>query len=226
MLPLLALLLASCKRVVVQYPTIKVMAEKSIDISSEIDDLLWLSFVIAIGIVVVCFVLAKFVYGLENNRWNRFWDWLEGHLTWMFGLTWLFGFCVYAVGMFVGIEETSETSDRFLHLLGVAPMAAIHAFGMFILESDVSTVHQEFHENITYMVLFSFAHFFAAFVSLIFVIKHFGYNIVAGIKLWLTSHGFRRYDQLFIFWGMNDATCSALPKILRSQGRSEDRGGL
>ena len=216
-LSLLSLFFSSCKRVVVQYPTTKIMAEKSSDLSSEIDNLLWLSFLIALGVVLLGFTLAKFVYGLESNRWNRFWDWLEGHLTWMFGLTWLFGFCVYAVGMFVGTVETMDSVERFRHLFGVAPMAVIHAFGMFILESDVSAVHDAFHDNLFYMVLFSWAHFFAAGVSLIFVIKHFGYNIVASIQLWLTSHGFRHYDHLFIFWDMNDATFS-LAKDIKKPG--------
>lgn len=210
-------LFVSCKQTVIQYPLTKVTIEEPNVISNGIvGSLLGLSLLIAVGFIFLVYVIAQVVYKLENNSWKRFWDWLEGHLTQMFGLTWLFGFCVYAVGMFVGIEEAADSIDRLWRLLGVAPMAVIHAFGMFIMDSDVSAVHDVFHDNLLYMVLFSLAHFFAACVSLIFVIKHFGYNIVAGIHLWLTSHSFRRHDHLFIFWGMNDASYS-LAKDLKMQ---------
>lgn len=209
----------SCKNIVIQQPMTAVTTYDSSEMSScEIGILLGLSFLIALGFLFFCFVLSKIIYGLESNRWKMFWGWLEEHLTQMFGLTWLLGFCVYAVGMFVGIETTPNLADRFLHLLGVAPMAVLHAFGMFIMESDVSAVHDEFHDNLLYMVLFSIAHFLAAGVSMIFVIKHFGYNIVASIHLWITSHGSHQHDHLFIFWGMNDASYS-LAKDLKKPRR-------
>ena len=215
----LCCLLASCKHVVIQQPLTKVIIEESNDVSNGIvGNLLGLSLLIAVGFVFFVFVIAQGVYKLESSRWKRFWDWLEGHLSQMFGLTWLFGFCVYAVGMFVGIEETVNTGDRFLHLLGVAPMAVIHASGMFIMDSDVSAIHDAFHDNLFYMVLFSLAHFFAAGVSLVFVIKHFGYSIVSAIQMWLAAHGWKKYEQLFLFWGMNDISLQ-LAKSIKSCGK-------
>lgn len=218
LISLLSILLASCKQVIIQQPLTKIITEKPDNISNgTVGNLFGLSLLIAFGFILLVFVLAQVVYKLESNRWKRFWDWMEGHLTQMFGLTWLFGFCVYAVGMFVGIEGTPDSGGRLWNLFWVAPMAVIHAFGMFILESDVSAVHDAFHDNLFYMALFSLAHFFAAGVSLIFVIKHFGYNIVASIQLWITSHSFRRYDHLFIFWGMNDATISLAKDIKKTE---------
>ena len=215
----LCCLLISCKQVIIQQPLTKVVTEDPSGISTgTVCHLLGLSLLIAIGFVALVFVLAQGVYKLESDRWKRFWDWLEGHLPQMFGLTWLFGFCVYAVGMFVGIEETPDLSNRFWHLFGVAPMAVIHAFGMFILESDVSAVHDVFHDNLFYMILFSLAHFFAAGVSLIFVIKHFGYNIVASIQMWLAAYGWKKYEQVFVFWGMNDISLQ-LAKSIKSCGK-------
>lgn len=216
---LLSILLASCKQVVIQQPVTKVIAEGSSGISmGTVLNLFGLSLIIAIGFIILAFVIAQTVYNLESNRWKRFWNWLEGHLTQMFGLTWLFGFCVYAVGMFVGIESTPDSADRFGHLFGVAPMAVIHAFGMFILESDVSAVHDVFHDNLLYMIFFSLAHFFAAGVSLIFVIKHFGYNIVASLQMWLSALGWKKYDQMFVFWGMNDISLR-LAKSIKLSGK-------
>ena len=215
----LCCLLASCKQVIIQQPLAKVIAEESSEISTgTVCNLLGMSLLIAIGFIVLVFVFAQVVYKLESNRWKRFWDWLEGHLTQMFGLCWLIGFCVYAVGMFDGIEETVDLSDRFFRLLGIAPMAIIHAFGMFILESDVSAVHDVFHDNLFYMVLFSLAHFLAAGVSLIFVIKHFGYSIVASIQMWLAAYGWKKYEQVFVFWGMNDISLQ-LAKSIKTCGK-------
>ena len=218
-LSLSAILLTSCKQVIIKQPLTKVLAEEPSAISTgTVCHLLWLSLIIALGFIVLVFVFAQGVYKLESNRWKRFWDWLEGHLTQMFGLTWLFGFCVYSVGMFVGIEGTPDSGGRLWNLFCVAPMAVIHAFGMFILESDVSAVHDVFHDNLFYMALFSISHFLAAAVSLIFVIKHFGYSIVASIQLWLSAHGWKNYDQIFVFWGMNDISLQ-LAKNIKSCGK-------
>ena len=216
---LLCFLLASCKQVVIQQPLTKIIIGESNDISNgTVCSILWLSLLIAVVAIFFAYVIVYGVYRLESNRWKRFWDWLEGHLTQLFGLAWLFGFSVYAVGMFVGIEKTTELSARLGHLFCVAPMAVIHAFGMFIMESDVSAVHDAFHDNLFYMLLFSLAHFFAAGVSLIFVIKHFGYNIVAAIQMWLSAHGWKNYDQIFVFWGMNDISLQ-LAKSIKSCGK-------
>lgn len=56
------------------------------------------------------------------------------------------------------------------------------------------------------MACFSAAHFLAALVSMVFVIKHFGYNIVAGLRMFFTAWFSRKRDITYIFWGMNDAT--------------------
>ena len=153
LLSLLSILLISCKQVIILQTLVKCNSENMGDIATDtVTSLLGLSLLIAFGFIVFVFAIAQIVNKLESNRWKRFWDWLEGHLTQMFAVAWLFGFCTYSVGMFVGIESTPESGDRFWHLLGVAPMAVIHAFGMFILESDVSAVHNEFHDNLFYMV--------------------------------------------------------------------------
>ena len=82
-------------------------------------------------------------------------------------------------------------------------MAVLHAFGIFILESDVSAIHEPFHNNWMFMFGFSMAHFLAAFVSLVFVLKYFGYNIVAAFRRRIVRG---HKDSTYIFWGMNDAT--------------------
>ena len=190
--------------------------------TGDICNLFGQAFLIAFFFGLLILSLSYAVYKLESKSWKFVWDWLEGHLAQMFTVIWVFGFCVYAVGMFLGVDSTLAISDRFGHLLGITPMAIIHAFGMFIFESDISVVYEEFHNNLFYMILYSAAHFLAACVSLVFVIKHFGYNIVASIEIWLASHSFTKYSQVFIFWGMNDASFQ-LAKSIKTCGKVEGK---
>ena len=131
------------------------------------------------------------------NRYKLLWNFFSRYLVVLFVLVWLFGFSVYDVGMYTG--------NKWSLLLNV-PMAVLHAFGMFILDSDISAVHDEFHDNHVFMACFSAAHFFAAFVSMVFVIKHFGYNVIAGLRMFFTAWSPQKKDITYVFWGMNDAT--------------------
>ncbi len=98
----LCCLLISCKQVIIQQPQTKVVTEDPSGISTgTVFHLLWLSLIIALGFIVLVFVFAQVGYKLERNSLKRFCDGLEGHLSQIFGLTWLFGFGVYSVGMFV-----------------------------------------------------------------------------------------------------------------------------
>lgn len=143
---------------------------------------------------VISVLLAVALTFIIDKRYK----WFEGYanklLTPAFILVWLFGFIVYDIGMYTGNPWS---------LLGNVPMAILHAFGIFILESDVSAIHEPFHNNWMFMFGFSMAHFLAAFVSLVFVLKHFGYNIVAAFRRRIVRG---HKDSTYIFWGMNDAT--------------------
>lgn len=120
------------------------------------------------------------------------------NLVWPFCLTWIFVFIVYDVGTYTG-EENS--------IWGNAPMAFSHAFQAFLLHSDVSAIHEPFHNNWFFMCCFSLAHFFAALVSLTFVIKHFGFNIISGIKMLYQSSPFgSKKEDTYVFWGLNNAS--------------------
>lgn len=115
-----------------------------------------------------------------------------------FAIVWILGFAIYDIGMSTG-EPWS--------LLTNTPMAILHAFGMFVLESDVSALHDRFHNHGLFMFCFSSVHFAAAAISLWFVIKHFGFNIVAAIKRFFAKSQFGgSRDTTYIFWGMNNAT--------------------
>lgn len=131
---------------------------------------------------------------LIDKRYKWFEELANKFLTHAFIVVWLFGFVVYDIGMYTG-EPWS--------LLGNVPMAILHAFGIFILNSDVSAIHDPFHDNAWFMAAFSLIHFLAALVSLVFVLKNFGYSVIAAFKRWFA---FSSKETTYIFWGMNDAT--------------------
>lgn len=158
------------------------------------------------GVFFVLIVgVATIIYRQNKVRWNNFWGYLERHLTHAFIMVWLFGFSVYLVGTSL-VEEDATFFESVGSLVWQVPMAIVHAFEMFVLESDVSAIHGKFHESLFFMSCFSLAHFLAVFVSLTFIIKYFGYNLVAKFKLFYTSRFKGHFDDLYVFWGMNQAT--------------------
>lgn len=120
-----------------------------------------------------------------------------------FFLVWIYGFLVYDIGMCTG-EPIS--------LVANAPLAALYAFKIFLLDSDISEIHNAFHESWVYSLNFALAHFFAAVISTLFVIKYFGFNIRAKWRMWIESH-FKTVDETYVFWGFNDATEKLIESI-------------
>ena len=133
------------------------------------------------------------------------------NLSLVFGVTWILCFMVYDIGMYTG-EPWS--------LLGNVPMAIVHAFEAFIFESDVSAIHGHFHNNAWFMFFFSLVHFLAALVSLIFVLKHFGFNIIAYFRRRLDRSS---QEETFVFWGMNEATYHLAKDIKYNSGLENPR---
>ena len=127
---------------------------------------------------------------------------------------WLFGFMVYDIGMYTG-EPIS--------LLTNVPMVVLNAFGMFLLNSDISAILGPFRNNWFFMCCYSLAHFAAAMVSMLFVIKHFGFNIIAAMRRGFTSRGFsKKKKTTYLFWGLNDATYHLAKSIVEHHGIEHD----
>lgn len=167
-----------------------------------LDNLALWSIVLAFVAVFTAFVISLVI----DRRYKWFERIANKSLAYVFALVWLFGFIVYNVGMYTG---------ESLSLLGNVPMAILHAFGIFIFDSDVSAIHEPFHNNWVFMTCFSLAHFLAALVSLVFVLKHFGFNIIAAFRRWFVSPKGTTY----IFWGMNDATYYLAKDIIRQRDK-------
>lgn len=161
------------------------------DFTAYLPSMATLSLLIGLAVALLILLLLALLNKFHHGRWN-----MSGKaLTTLFCVTWLMGFVVYEIGIYTG-----EPWSLVLN----APMAMIHAFEMFILENDAAALHPEFHENLTYMAVFSMAHFLAAAVSMIFVIKHFGFNIVAGFRMLFEAYFKKSRKETYVFWGMNE----------------------
>lgn len=154
---------------------------------------------IAFSLFAILVLILVFIDRRPVSKQDALWDFFEKHLTSLFAIVWIMGFAVYLVG------SSFPSSSLLLQV----PMALVHAFEMFILESDVSVVHEEFLNSLFFMTIFSFVHFLAAAVSIIFIFKYFRYNLMAKLRLFYIVH-FKtkknRIDDLYVFWGMNEAT--------------------
>lgn len=166
-----------------------------------------LGIIVALFVMLVLYLLNK--HGKKGGGHN-----ISGKfLTWSFVIVWLAGFVIYDVGTYIGHSRLS--------LLTNMPMAIIHAFEMFLLESDVAAIHDQFHDNWIFMSAFSLVHMLAAIITLAFVIKHFGYNIIAGCKMAIEAYMGRK-KQSYIFWGLNEASCMLAESIKQHHGDSKD----
>lgn len=174
--------------------------------TSDLGNLAFWSTVIGIAIAV----FAWLYFFRSDNKYKPFETLRKVHLGKVFGLVYFLGFIVYDVGMYTG-EPWS--------LFGNSPMAILHAFGIFLLDSDVSAIHAPLHDNAWYMAAFSLVHILAALVSMAFVIKQFGYNIIATFWMWHegTKYG-SKATTTYLFWGLNDAAYNLATSIRLHHG--------
>lgn len=156
-------------------------------------------------------------FASTRSRSHHLWRWVENHLTSLFYIAWGFGFMTYFIGSFVG----DTIWARFMSVLSSAPMSAVYATGMFIGQSDISAVHTPMHNSPIYMAMFGLSHLFAVLVSLCFVFKHMGYHIIARYRLEMELTKHTRYKNIYVFWGVNDASI----KLAKSTIAHEKQNG-
>lgn len=151
--------------------------------------------------VVIAIVIGIMVYSGASKSLRRVRSSLLG---WSFVLVWFYGFIVYDIGMCTG--------DR-ISLWTNAPMAILYAFKIFLLDSDVSEIHEAYHGSWAYSFNFALVHLLAAIVSSLFVIKYFGFNIRAKWRMRKESL-FKKYaDESYVLWGFNDASEKLIESI-------------
>lgn len=155
---------------------------------------------IIIGIVIV--LLMVFIRWGSKRLSTSFRDF---SLKWLFLFVWFYGFIVYDIGMCTG---------QYISLVTNAPMAIFYAFKIFLFDSDVSEIHDAFHISWAYSLNFALVHFFAAVISTLFLIKYFGYNILARSRMWWASRKYAKaVGETFVFWGFNDQTKNLIESI-------------
>lgn len=123
-----------------------------------------------------------------------------------FVIAWLLAFVVYDVGMYTG---------QCVSLLTNAPMSILHAFETFLLSSDVSTIHDSFHSSWIFMCAFSLSHALSAFVSMVFIVKVFGFNLIQKLRLYRESISKMMKRETYVFWGVSDVTYDMVETINR-----------
>ena len=166
------------------------------------------------------FLLKKCIipyFASTRSRSHHLWHWVENHLTGLFYTAWVFGFMTYFIGSYVG----DTTWAGFMSMLSSVPMSAVYATGMFIGQSDISAVFAPMHNNPIYMAMFGLSHLFAVLVSLCFVFKHMGYHIIARYRLEMELTKHNRYKNIYVFWGVNDASI----KLAKSTIEHEKKQG-
>lgn len=125
------------------------------------------------------------------------------HIKGMFICAWVLSFLVYDVGMYTG---------QYVSLFTNSPMAVIHACESFLLGSDVSAIHEPFHNSWLFMMVFSVSHAFSAFVSMLFLLKYFGFNILQKFSMYRESKR-KIAKETFVFWGLNNPTYELIESI-------------
>lgn len=128
-------------------------------------------------------------------------------LSHWFILTWILGFALYDVGM--------SLECKLFTLITNSPMAFIYAFKIFLLDSEICEIQDAFHHDWLFSANFALIHALAAIVSLMFVIKHFGFNMLSRFKLWIEGHRWlgSTKDETFLIFGINDASRNMIRSI-------------
>lgn len=173
----------------------------------------------AIGLSLVFYVIFNWLSKRKKQNTNtskkrRGIRWIKpAGFVICFLAIWLYAFIVYDIGMCTG--------DR-ISLITNAPMAMLYAFKVFLLESDVSEIHHEFHSSWVYSFNFALAHFFAAIYSTLLLIRIFGFQLVSWIKMSWASLWRPEVKDIYIFWQMNEPS-ELLMKNIKNNEDEKDK---
>lgn len=152
--------------------------------------------------VVICFLALVILFLISRHLLKI--KTATRNLKGWFAFAWVLAFVVYDVGMYTG---------QYISLLSNAPMAVLHAFETFLLGSDISAIHEPFHNSWVFMLFFSCSHALSAFVSTLFIVKVFGFNLIQKLRLFRESLSGKSKPETYVFWGINNATYRMVKSI-------------
>ena len=163
-------------------------------------------------ILIILGVIVSFIFYFISQNVKRILRNASSMLMFaLFLAIWMLGFITYSIGAHVGDTHPFWSN---------APMAIIRATLMFAAQSDISAIKDDCTSSPAYMCLFNLSHLLAVLVSFAFVLRHFGFHVVSKLRLLHHAYISGNTDNLYIFWGFNDAAFS----LARSIPRIDEKG--
>lgn len=168
-----------------------------------------------LGVLSICALVlfVWFIWVLKKNYKKGF---INARLLPLFICIFIYGVIVYDIGMY-----TEENYSLITNL----PMAILYGFKIFLFDSDVSEIHEPFHKSWLYSGNFALVHALAACFTAVFLIKHFGFNLIARIKLRLARHHWSKIKDTYIFWGLNEQSCQLIESVCKKYEDKAEKEG-
>jgi hypothetical protein len=163
--------------------------------------------------MAVIFSLAAWLTNNERTKKSS-----RDYTAISFCVIFLMAFSLYCIGSMTRVGDSAW--DNFLILLGTAPMALLHAIGVFLLNSDYGDLTSESRGSWLYVTLYALTNLCAAFLSMTVLIRHFGFGLVAKVRFHIDARFGKEVEELFVFWGMNEPSYLLGKDILKHEKRS------
>ena len=121
---------------------------------------------------------------------------LSRHILSLSIFVWIGGVIVYIVGFY----------SNHVNGFSVVLRAIVSSFKMFVVSNDLARIPNGLRENTSYMSVFSFLHFSAAFIMFLFIFKMIGYKVKSSIRLIIHRIFKSKNKVVHLFWGVNEAS--------------------
>lgn len=121
---------------------------------------------------------------------------LSRHILSLSIFVWIGGVIVYIVGFY----------SNHVNGFSVVLRAIVSSFKMFVVSNDLARIPEGLRENTSYMSVFSFLHFSAAFIMFLFIFKMIGYKVKSSIRLIIHRIFKSKNKVVHLFWGVNEAS--------------------
>ena len=157
---------------------------------------------------IILFVVLLILFVILS-RFRRIFDWHSKHILGSALVIWIVGVLVYIVGLY----------NEGVNGISVVPRAVISSFKMFVVAHDLARVDANLQKDSLYMTVFSLTHFFAAFITFLFIFKMIGYKIKSSWSIWWYKWVGTKDKEVHVFWGMNEASFLLAKDISSSESK-------
>lgn len=136
-------------------------------------------------------------------------------LKWSALATFILGASVYTVG---ALQTDGESIWDAIYTV---PSAIISSLGMFFYQDDISELADGVKEDSFFMAMYSLAHFFAALITSLLLIRLIGMRLFYWMEISFQSYCGKKKD-LYVFWGINPQSVT-LAESIRSKDSQNSR---